>query len=190
MVDFIIEEDDVYFSWGDEKFDNPKKKEYQGYYKYKYTFGTKKKFVEEKYLIEEKFSRDSPIRNYNHKKTKHFMAYDNQLMQKEKGGNEATFRKNRVIFTLEGENKNLFHFNEIISWTEDDKVIYLDNSKGTESGIWRYDTQSKELTEIVPKDIFEKQRQEPFAFTYKGKEYILYIEYQQIKVATKAQDNW
>ena len=68
-----------------------------------------------------------------------------------------------------------------VSWSEDDKILYFDNHDIALACIWRYDLETKELSKIIP----EHEAEHPFAFTYKGKEYVVYIEGQDIKVATE-----
>jgi len=68
-----------------------------------------------------------------------------------------------------------------IDWSPDDEVLYFDNHGEMLACIWRYDFYTKELTKIVP----EHEAEHPFTFTYKGREYVVYIEGQNIKVATE-----
>lgn len=65
-------------------------------------------------------------------------------------------------------------------WSNDNRFIYFDNHNLAIACIWRYDLGTKELSKIVP----EHEAKAPFAFTYHGKEYVVYIEENMIKLAT------
>lgn len=66
-----------------------------------------------------------------------------------------------------------------IDWSPDDSILYFDNHGIMMACIWRYDFATKELSKIIP----EHEAEHPYSFNYKGKEYVIYVEGQNIKVA-------
>ena len=102
------------------------------------------------------------------------------------GHNEANKSATKSLFTIKSFKDKVIREETIpfciggISWSEDDKVLYFDNHDIALACIWRYDLETKELSKIVP----EHEASNPFGFTFKGKEYVVYIEDKKIKVAT------
>ena len=68
----------------------------------------------------------------------------------------------------------------MVAWSKDNKYIYFDNHGYLMACIWRYNIETNELSKIVP----EHEAENPFPFTYKGREYLFYIEKYSLKIAT------
>lgn len=72
-----------------------------------------------------------------------------------------------------------------LTWSENDKILYFSNHSKDIACIWRYDIDSKELSKIIP----EHEADLPFAFNFKKKEHIIYVENNSIKVAVSPKND-
>lgn len=68
-----------------------------------------------------------------------------------------------------------------VQWLEDKNEIYFDNHWELLACIWKYNLKSNKLEKIVP----EHEAKIPFPFIYKNKTYVVYIEWNKIKVAVE-----
>jgi len=143
-------------------------------YKYKYKFGDTK-VNDAKYMTKNWYKR------WNHKHDTFILSGNSLDIGHIENGKERT----KALFTIKAlKDKNVkeemlpFTIGGI-SWSEDDKILYFDNHEIALACIWRYDLETKELSKVVP----EHEAEHPFAFSYKGREYVAYIEGQDIKVA-------
>ena len=159
--EFLVEDGYVYF---DIAYDN-----YDAYYKYRYKLGTREKPHKYHYTI-----KCCSWHIYSHSQTKYAIAENGSLQIK-----EDTEEEHSEFVTKDF--KNEFVIGSVV-WSEDDKILYFDNYGASMACIWRYDLETKELSKIVP----EHEAEHPFAFSYKGKEYVVYVEGQEIKVARES----
>ncbi|WP_353668874.1 hypothetical protein [Marinomonas sp. THO17] len=65
------------------------------------------------------------------------------------------------------------------SWANDSNAFYFDNS-GAFACIWEYDIVNKKLQKIVP----EHEAESPFYINFEGRDFIIYLEGNNIKIAT------
>jgi len=140
------------------------------YYKYRYKLGKKLKVEDEGYL------QDLIKNTYtlaNHSRTDFAGVVNGELTiipaDDEEGESEFVTQYFKHGFYIGS-----------LSWSLNDKYLYFDNYNSGLACIWRYNTENKELSKIVP----EHEAKHPFSFTYKHKEYVFYIEKNKIKVAT------
>ena len=126
-----------------------------------------------------KWLYESPF--YNHKRSAHIrtdMYYkDNDVTALIKTNTRT--QEEEVLFTLQNTDVNWLIGD--ISWSEDNKVIYFDNASERMACIWRYELLTGVLEKIVP----EHEAKYPYVYTYKGKEYVAYVENNEIKLATR-----
>ncbi|MDC1105508.1 hypothetical protein OAT16_02310 [Prolixibacteraceae bacterium] len=66
-----------------------------------------------------------------------------------------------------------------MSWSDDSKVLYFDNSAFDLACIWRFDLEAKKIEKIVP----EHEAILPHYFKYMGKEYIAYTQDNKLMIA-------
>jgi hypothetical protein len=67
-----------------------------------------------------------------------------------------------------------------IIWSDDNTRIFFDNS-GAVACIWEYNIAERELRKIVP----EHSARQPYFFRYQNRDYVLYINGQDLMVATE-----
>jgi len=140
------------------------------YYKFKYKLGEKSKVEDARYL---EGYIDTFYRIDNHTHTASAEAVNGELSIT---SSETDLPE--IEFVTKGFENGFYIGN--LSWSLDDKILYFDNFASGLACIWRYNTESKELSKIVP----EHEAEHPFAFTYNYKEYIFYIEENTIKIVT------
>ena len=163
--EFLIKGQTVYFF----RFNNDKGDDY---YRYRYDFGDKK-------IKPFRFTIDKNRESY----LQRVYAHNEEMFAESSNG--------ELLIGVDGETHVEFVTQEMDgefvigseTWSEDDKILYFDNYGELLACIWRYDLETKELSKIVP----EHEAEHPFAFTYKGKEYVVYIENQDIKVAMEGE---
>ena len=162
--EFLIQGQTVYFF----RFNNEKGNDY---YRYRYDFGEKK-------IKPFQFTIDKNRESYTYKA----YAHDDKMFAESSNG--------ELVIGVDGDTHVEFVTQEMDgefvigseTWSEDDKILYFDNYGEGLACIWRYDLETKELSKIVP----EHEAEHPFAFSYKGKEYVVYVEGQEIKVARES----
>jgi len=109
---------------------------------------------------------------YNHAGTQSIRTKNTSLIKTHVRRNEE-----EILFTLESPETSWLIGD--ISWHENDKTFYFDNHSAAIACIWRYDLATRQLEKIVP----EHDAKSPYAYMYKGQEYIAYIENKQVKLA-------
>ncbi len=145
-------------------------------YKFKYKFGENQVTNANGYMTKNWYDR------WNYKHDTFVFSGEGLDM----GHNEANKSATKSLFTIKSFKDKVIREETIpfciggTSWSEDDEILYFDNHDIALACIWRYDLETKELSKIVP----EHEASNPFGFTFKGKEYVVYIEDKKIKVAT------
>lgn len=165
---FLVEDGYVYFNFVDTFMDKGNNiKESVSYYTYRYKLGEKGEPKKYKYDVSDRVAYSI----YNHSKTMYVDA-DNENFSL---GNEKSKKVEFITKSFKGG----FYIGSA-NWSFDDKFVYFDNHGDALACIWRYNIESKELSKIVP----EHEAEHPFSFDYEGKDYVVYIEGQNIKLAT------
>jgi len=180
---FTVEDGYVYLGWVDGCIFGSKD---TPHYQFRYKLGENKKI--EPFVLDIK-KEDSPsciYKFFNHAKNKFIRTGLGILGLGDKNEETKEFEiKNTLRDVTWSKEKADFEIGDI-SWAEDDEVIYFDNYVLNIACIWRYNTRTKELSKIVP----EHEAKQPFAFSFEGEEYVVYIEENKIKVATEVKNIW
>jgi len=143
-------------------FDMSHREDYINYYQNRYELGTKRKVENEGYLDG---YQETMNQAYNHDHSIYAEAMNGELSI-----HYATDEDTSIEFVTKDFEDGFIVGN--LSWSLNDKILYFDNHSTGLACIWRYNTENKELSKIIP----EHKAEQGFGFSYKEQEYIIYIE--------------